>query len=254
MSLHEQFAEDLALYALGVLQGDERVGLEKHLEGCTACRRELEQLRGDMALMALSTAGPVPPRRARQRLLEALAREPRRAAAPARRDWWTLVPWVAAAALAVGLVAALLQNSDLERRVGGLQNQSAQQQAELQRAREVVSTLTATDAMRVTLVAAKTPPQPQGKAIYVRDRSSLIFLASNFQALPAQKVYELWLIPINGAPIPAGIFKPDAHGSATVINPPLPTGVEAKAFAITVEPESGSSVPTMPILMLGAGE
>jgi anti-sigma-K factor RskA len=105
-----------------------------------------------------------------------------------------------------------------------------------------------------TLVTAKTPPQPQGKAIYVRDRSSLIFLARNFRGLPAQKVYELWLIPINGAPIPDGIFKPDAHGSATVINPPLPTGVEAKAFAITVEPESGSSVPTMPILMIGAGE
>jgi anti-sigma-K factor RskA len=103
-------------------------------------------------------------------------------------------------------------------------------------------------------VAAKTPPQPQGKAIYVRDRSSLIFLASNFQGLPAQKAYELWLIPTNGAPIPAGVFKPDAHGSATVINPPLPVGVEAKAFAITVEPENGSSVPTMPILMIGAGE
>jgi hypothetical protein len=85
----------------------------------------------------------------------------------------------------------LLQNSDLQRRVGGLQNQLAQQQAELRRAHEVVSTLTATDAMRVTLVAAKTPPQPQGKAIYVRDRPSLILLASNFQALPPQKVYEL---------------------------------------------------------------
>ncbi len=254
MSVHEQFAEDLALYALGGLQGDERVALEKHLEGCASCRRELEQLRGDMALMALSTAGPAPPRRARQRLLEAVTREPRRAADPARWGWWTPVPWVAATALAMGLVAVLLQNSELQRRIGGFENQSAQQQGELQRAREVVSTLTATDAMRVTLVAAKTPPQPQGKAIYVRHRSSLIFLASNFQALPAQKVYELWLIPTNGAPIPAGIFKPDAHGSATVINPPLPTGVEAKAFAITVEPESGSSVPTMPILMIGAGE
>ena len=84
MSVHEQFAEDLALYALGVLQGDERVALEKHLEGCAACRRELEQLRGDMALVALSTAGPLPPRRARQRLLGTVAREPRRAAAPVR--------------------------------------------------------------------------------------------------------------------------------------------------------------------------
>jgi len=254
MSVHEQFAEDLALHALGGLEGAERAALEKHLEECAACRRELEQLRGDLALMALSTAGPVPPQRARQRLLEAVAREPRRAAAPSRQRWWALVPWVAAAALATGLVAMWLQKSDLQQRVAGLENESAQQQTELQRAREVVSTLTATDAMRVTLVAAKTPPQPEGKAIYVRNRSSLIFLASNFQSLPAQKVYELWLIPISGAPIPAGIFKPDAHGSASVINPPLPKGVEAKAFAITAEPESGSSVPTMPILMTGTGE
>jgi anti-sigma-K factor RskA len=108
--------------------------------------------------------------------------------------------------------------------------------------------------MRVTLVAAKTPPQPQGKAIYLKDRSSLIFLANNMPVLPAQKAYELWLIPKTGNPIPAGVFKPDAHGSATVVNPPLPAGVEAKAFAITVEPESGSSTPTMPIVMVGAGE
>jgi anti-sigma-K factor RskA len=254
MTAHEQFAEDLALHALGVLEGDDRAALEKHLEACAPCRRELEQLRGDTALMALSTAGPTPPQRARRRLLDAVAREPRRASAPARQGWWTLVPWAAAAALAAGLVAVGLQDLNLQRRIAGLLNQAAQQQAELQQAREVVSTLTATDAMRVTLVAAKTPPQPEGKAIYVRDRSSLIFLASNFQSLPAQKAYELWLIPIIGAPIPAGLFKPDAHGSATVINPPLPTGVEAKAFAITVEPESGSAAPTMPILMIGAGE
>ena len=54
MSAHEQFADDLALLAAGALQGDERVALEKHLEGCAACRRELERLRGDMALLALS--------------------------------------------------------------------------------------------------------------------------------------------------------------------------------------------------------
>lgn len=254
MSVHEQFAEDLALHALGVLEGDERVALEKHLEECAGCRRELEQLRGDMALMALSTAGPTPPRRARQRLLDAMAREPRQAIAPARRSWWTFLPWAVAAAMAVGLVVLWLQNTDLQRRIASLQNESSQQGAELRRAREIVSTLTATDAMRVTLVAAKTPPQPQGKAIYVRDRSSLIFLASNFPALPPQKAYELWLVPTQGAPIPAGVFKPDTHGSAIVINPPLPAGVAAKAFAITVEPESGSPAATSPIIMIGAGE
>jgi anti-sigma-K factor RskA len=253
MSVHEQFAEDLSLYALGALQGEERASLEKHLEDCAACRRELEQLRGDMALMALSASGPTPPRRARQRLLDEVAREPRLRKVPSRRAWIP-VPWFAAAVLALVAVWFWHQSDQLAQRVARLQSESAGQQVQLERAREIVETLTATNAMRVTLVAAKAPPQPQGKAIYVRDRSSLIFLASNLQPLPPQKAYELWLIPISGAPIPAGVFKPDAQGSATVINPPLPSGVEAKTFAITVEPEQGSSTPTMPIVMMGAGE
>jgi anti-sigma-K factor RskA len=253
MSVHEQFAEDLSLYALGALQGEERASLEKHLEDCAACRRELEQLRGDMAVMALSASGPTPPRRARQRLLDEVAREPRLRKVPSRRTW-ILVPWFAAAVLALVAFWFWHQSDDLAQRVARLQSESAEQQAQLERAREIVETLTATNALRVTLVAAKAPPQPQGKAIYVRDRSSLIFLASNLPPLPPQKAYELWLIPISGAPIPAGVFKPDAQGSATVINPPLPAGVEAKTFAITVEPEQGSSTPTMPIVMMGAGE
>jgi hypothetical protein len=50
------------------------------------------------------------------------------------------------------------------------------------------------------------------------------------------------------------VFKPDARGSASVVNPPLPAGTEAKAFAITVENEAGSAAPPAPILMMGAGE
>ena len=253
MGAHEQFADDLALLALGALQGDERVALEKHLKGCSSCRRELERLRGDMALLALSAAGPAPPQRSRERLLKAIAKEPRAPKSAPSRSSWNFLPWLAAALL---LVAGFFwkQSDRLAQRVAELQDETAQQQAQLERAREVVSTLTSTDALRVTLVAAKAPPQPQGKAIYVRDRSSLIFLASNMPALPPQKIYELWLIPATGSPIPAGVFKPDARGSATVVEPPLPAGVEAKTFAITVEPEQGSSTPTMPILMMGAGE
>ena len=220
MSAHEQFTDDLALLAMGRLQGEERVALEKHLEECPECRRELERLRGEMA----------------------------------RRRSSRFVPWLVAAAFLLLAGFFFRQSDRLAQRVAQLQNESGQRQAQLERAQEVVSTLTSTDAMRVTLVAAQTPPQPQGRAIYVRDRSSLIFLASNLPSLPTQKVYELWLIPTNGAPIPAGVFKPDAQGSASVIEPPLPGGVEAKAFAITVEPEQGSATPTTPIVMMGAGE
>ena len=36
--------------------------MEEHLEGCAACRRELDQLRGDAALLLLSAADAKPSR------------------------------------------------------------------------------------------------------------------------------------------------------------------------------------------------
>jgi len=265
MSVHEQFAEDLALYALNALEGDDRAVLEKHLAACSECRLELEQLRGDGALLALSTIGPKPPARARQRLLDAVSKEsaPTRAqnarkmghlsVAP-RRSWWGALGWAATAAVVVLAASLWKENAVLRQSLASASAQGAQSARELEDLRKIAAPLIAPETQRITLVAMKTPPQPQGKAFYLRNRGSLVFMANNMPSLPPQKAYELWLIPIQGAPIPAGTFKPDAHGSATVVNPPLPSGMEAKAFAITVENEAGASTPTMPIMMMGTGE
>jgi hypothetical protein len=261
MSEHEQYAEDLTLYALDAFTGEDRVKLEEHLASCTACRLELEQLRGDTALLALSAAGPRPPQRARQKLLDAVARESRTVAVlpkpvsqRARRTWWGWLGWAATAAVLVFALSLWKENSALREMLATATAQSAASTRQLEELRRVAAPILEPEAQRVTLVAMRTPPQPQGKAFYLRKRSSLIFMASNMPALPPQKAYELWLIPMSGNPIPAGMFKPDAHGSATVVNPPLPTGAEAKAFAITVENETGSAVPTSPIMMMGSGE
>src|SRR5260370_15720102 len=107
MSVHEQFAEDLALYALDAIEGAERATLEKHLEECASCRRELEQLRGDAALLALSASGPRPPARAQTRLMDAIAKEPKGQMLKPRPQWWAALGWAAAAAMIV-LVGVVL--------------------------------------------------------------------------------------------------------------------------------------------------
>jgi anti-sigma-K factor RskA len=262
MNAHEQFADDLALYALGALPGEERSTLEAHLKSCPECRAELERLRGDAALLAFSTSGPRPPARSRSRLLAAIAAEapPATARVPGRgkdeprsswRFWFAGLGWAAAAAAVVFSVMLSRRNDDLQQRVAGLESNSSGQQQQLQQAKELISTLTAPDAARYVLVAGKTPPKPEGRAIYVASNSTLVFLASNMPELPPQKIYELWLIPTTGAPIPAGLFRPDAHGSAAIVKPTLPPGVEAKTFAITVEPEAGSPAPTSQPIMVG---
>ncbi|MGA8619031.1 MAG: anti-sigma factor [Candidatus Sulfotelmatobacter sp.] len=268
MSLHEQFAEDLALYALGSLDGAERHALEKHLNQCASCRSELELLRGDLSLVALTTAGPKPPVRARQRLMSAIANEPRlpvavtpHASETPQRSWWTALGWpalrwAATVALIILGIALLRQNSTLQRDLASLRAQLTDQGNKLEQANEVVATLLDPDAKKIELVAVGSKPQPRGKAIYQRRNRSLIFFASNLPPLPAEKTYELWLFPANGgAPIAAGLFKPDARGSATVVNPPLPVGVEAKNFAVTLEPESGShESPRGTPVIVGVGE
>jgi anti-sigma-K factor RskA len=253
MSLHEQFADDLSLYALGALQGEERRDVEKHLKDCPDCRHELAQLQGDLALLALSAGGPKPPLRSRGRLMAAIAQEPRRTPLRLlkRKTWWTALGWAAAAIAFTVTFLLLRKNTDLRQRVAALEANSAGQQEQLLQAKELIATLTSADAVHFTLVAGTVPPQPQGKAIYLPTSGTLVFLASNMPELPPQKTYELWLIPTSGAPIPAGLFKPDTHGSAALIKPPLPTGVEAKTFAITVEPGSGSTAPTSTPIMVG---
>lgn len=253
MSAHEQFADDLALYALGTLQESERAALEAHLAQCAACRRELQEVWGDIGLLGLATTGATPPPHARARLLSALAKEPRvRTVQKQSWRWWLLAP--VSAAIILAMVSTLLwrQNNVLRQDLALRLAQSGLDRAEVERAKEVLDLLSAPDTVRVTLTANNAKPQPQGKAIYRQRTGSLVFLASNFAPLPPKKAYELWLLPTSGAaPIPAGVFKPDERGSATVLMPALPKDLQAKAFAITVEPETGSATPTMPILLVG---
>ena len=253
MNAHEQFADDLALLALGTLEGAERAAVETHLRECAACRSELEQLRGNAALLAFSASGARPAARSRQRLLAAVAREARGEPAPRVRTsaWWRALQWSAAAAVLVLFLLLLRQNEQLRQQVNQLATSSASQQQQLIQARQLLSVLSDADADHFVLVSSKTPPQPQGRAIYLAKHGTLVFLASNMPMLPPEKIYELWLIPASGAPIPAGLFRPNAEGSGSVVRPPLPAGVEAKTFAVTVEPKEGSPAPTSQPIMLG---
>jgi anti-sigma-K factor RskA len=253
MSMHEQLADDLALYALGTLEGDDRVAVEAHLRDCPACQSELERLRGDVALLAFSARGARPPARSRERLLSNVTREARRVPMrPARkRVWSTALQWAGAAAILAVFFLLIRQNDALRQHVNRLESGSASQQQQLVQARQLIAALSAEDADHFVLVAGQAPPQPQGRAVYLAKSGTLVFLASNMPVLPPEKAYELWLIPVSGAPIPAGVFRPNAEGSGSVVAPPLEPGTQAKTFAITVESKEGAQAPTSQPIMVG---
>jgi anti-sigma-K factor RskA len=104
----------------------------------------------------------------------------------------------------------------------------------------------------LTRVGLNAAPQPTGHASYSPARGTVFFIGTNLEPLDRSKVYELWIIPADERdPIASGIFRPDAHGSISMITSNLPKGVVPKAFGITVEADGGSAKPTTPIILSG---
>ena len=263
MKDHAQYVEMLALYAVGALnQTEEGADLEAHLRTCPECREELAAWQGDAALLALSAVGPAPPQGTRQRLLAAISNEQRKRP-PARQGvvigvlrprWLTFAPIAATLLLAVFSLLLWRANLRLLNKIEQAQAQLAERDKELQQAKAIKDLLQDPNTMQIILVAAKEPPKPHVKAFYSPKMGRLLLMASNLEPLPPDKAYELWLLPANGgAPMPAGVFKPNAKGDAMMDHPMSTAGIQAKGFAITIEPEGGRDTPTPPIRMYGTG-
>ncbi|WP_260740163.1 anti-sigma factor [Tunturiibacter lichenicola] len=279
-------SEDLALFAMQLLSKDEAAEVAAYIERSPEARRELAEIQGDLAFYAHTVDMHTPPTQARERLMQQVGREkkaipidrqpvaeattspgrddgrsylskdaqdeqPKRGVAGKVLPW---IGWAAAAGLAVSTGDLYREREALRSAVTQQAGQIDHLTADAAAARQVLDTMTDTTAMRVTLTTKGAPALPQGKATYVANKGSLIFLASNLAPLQPAKTYELWLIPAAAGqnPIPAGTFHPDEHGNANVILPQLPKGVEAKAFGVTIEDEGGSATPTLPIILVGA--
>ena len=126
---------------------------------------------------------------------------------------------------------------------------------QIARAELSLSSLTQGGAVQVALhpPTVKETARPEAHAAYLPEKGSLVLIATHMQPLQSYKTYELWLLPAEAglSPIPAGLFKPDADGNASLVMPDMPKGVRAKGFGVTVEDEGGSKQPTMPIVLAG---
>lgn len=257
MNGHPQREEDFELYALGLIEGEERSRMEAHASDCPECARKLVEALGRTAMIALAAPQQAPPESVKQRLMERVHPTARiQAARTARpeskkyRNWWAaaLVP------LALGLAAATvllwIANSRMNRDLAEIHDQMRQEEAISQRNAALVKLFTAPDSLKVNLAPAE-GAEGRGEVRY-NAREASLFYAGKLPALPGDKAYELWVIPAEGHPIAAGVFTPDAAGNCSVVLPPLQNGVTAKAFAVTVEAAGGAEGPTSKPIQVGA--
>ena len=270
--------DDLMEFALQLLPPEQMTAAYDHLLTCDDCRRQVLWIQGDLASYALTADLHEPPAGARERLLQRVAKENKlvpidRVAHPAVLEGADapaglhLVPrrrspvaaWAGWAVAACALVVAGVeyrQNMAMESELRQTSATLSASQDETAHAKAVLAALTDAGAMNVELrlTSGTEVPRPEGHASYLAKTGSLVFIANHMAPLAPYKTYELWLLPTEkgAAPVPAGTFKPDASGTATILKENLAQGQPAAGFGVTIEPDGGTNVPTLPIIIAGS--
>lgn len=162
------------------------------------------------------------------------------------------IGWVLAALFLAAAAGFAHHIAFLRGQLNSAQGNAAQMRVQLEHADQIVAVLTSPQTQHVVMTETRQPLRPVGQVSWLPSQGALVFVAGGLRDIPADKTYELWLIPPTGkAPIPAGLFRPGADHGATVVLPPLPAHTEAQRFLVTVEPGHGSETPSLPIVLQG---
>jgi len=241
----DELRDSYELYALGIAEEPERNEIRAHLErDCPTCVPGVRGARELTTLIGASVPAVEPPARLRKRVLAIASGQ----TGPLLK--WSRL-WVAVAAGA--LIAAVVFNTRAQRASDELQRvqaESAAQARELARMNEAFAILNQPDARQVVFGGAA-PQPPRGRVFLDRTRGVLL-LASNLPPAPAGKIYEMWVIPKGGKPVPAGLFQSAADGTALHVRPGPVNVAGTAAVAVTLEVAAGATVPNLPPVFAAA--
>jgi anti-sigma-K factor RskA len=239
----DELREQLALYAVGALDDDERTELEDVLRTRPDLRAELDELLEAAALLA-DAETQAPPAGLRANVLELIAATPQLPAeappaapvapvvpisAARRRNRWIAAgaAIVAAAAIAIGVVVVAPWDD------GGTD--------------PVAAVVAADDAQTIQMPGTGEEGSLPGVTIvHSASQNAAVILADQVPVPEEDRVYELWGIN-GGVPQRAATFRPNDDGTLSFYAPNFDPA-SAEVWAITEEPAGGSDAPTTPIL------
>jgi anti-sigma-K factor RskA len=236
--VHDDYKEMIPARALSALDAAEERALNEHLENCAECRKELEDWQATAAALSLTPDPVEPSPQVRERILSEVRKQVSSKVVPIRsRSIWSsfgtlgaIAAVVLFAALSIGLAVLWRQNQKLVR------------------SNEFVE-LVNTPGAKVSELSGVEPGQSATAKLAYDRTGRAILMASKLPSVPQGKAYQLWFIVGNKPPVPGKTFVPDSAGNA-VLKDELPReAIDANVFAITVEPERGSTAPTSPIYL-----
>ena len=257
---HEPYDALAAAHALGALDGADRAEFERHLGGgCAVCEAALRASAEALAALARAEPSIMPPPEVKEELLRRIAAttSARLVAARPRTVVWavgTLVAVIAGAAFTGAYVAARYEGrlGQMVREAVALRERVHRDEASLRE--QVAVYRSAVDLLRdpttriVALHGLGASPEATGRVIWHPREGGHVFVA-NLPSAPRGKAYEMWMIG-DSAPLSAGVFQVDASGRGSHRIPAVAGGKPVKAFAVTLEPETGVAAPTGPRVLV----
>lgn len=228
----DQLREYYELYVLGVAEEPEHSEIRRHLHrGCEVCGTGVKRALKTTALLAASAPAAQPSRKLRRRILASVGLE--------RRG----PEWIAIGALTAALAAMFLF-------VIFVMQSRGRYVEEALRSRAAFAILYGPNTVEASFGGSQ-PRPPRGK-VFVNASQGVLLIASNLPRTPADKIYEMWIIPKGAKPVPAGLFQSLEDGEAMHIRRGNVDVASMAAVAVTVENRTGADQPTTTPLIVAA--
>jgi hypothetical protein len=169
-----------------------------------------------------------------------------------RRVWWAPL-WgvLAITSLAMALFAASFyrgRERDLAQELAAARDELRAQTLELTKLTEAFGVINGPDTVVVRFGQAQA--QVPGGKVFVNPAQGVALVVSNLPAPPAGKLYQMWLLPHRGMPVPAGLFQPAMDETALHIRRGPVDVSGTAAVAVTLESADGAPQPSSQPLIL----
>ena len=241
---HPEMNELYELYLLGTLEPELASEIETHvIDQCEYCGERLREAAFVVTAMSGMAEQLEPPKHLRERVLASVR--------PPVRPHRQATSWIYAVG---GLVAACvllfvytLWSTNTSRSLRAEISTLTQERDQLRSAVEVLSR------PDTRMVQFGKENAASGR-VFLSRNGGVVFAGSQLPQLASDKTFQLWLIPANGAPRPAGLFRANAQGGFVNVLPGPLDLTQIHAVAVSVEPRQGSPAPTTtPILVVSIG-
>jgi len=242
----DQLRDHYDLFALDIAEQPERDEIRAHLNRtCEVCTSGVKRSLETAALIGAAAPPAQPSSQLRRRILASVGGQERSSRG---LNWWA--PVLAMTALAIVAVYLAIGSRQYAQAADRLRDQVRGQAAQIGRLTQAFAILSGSRTIEASFGGAQ-PKPPQGK-VFVNPSRGVLLIASNLPRTPADKIYEMWIIPKTAKPVPAGLFQSQDDGNAMHVQPGTVDVPSTAAIAVTVENQAGAGQPTTQPLIVAS--